>query len=496
MSKDSFLLYKTLTFMLAKKIHFSDILKNMGIEKGFIYGIGKIGQLIISDLNNYGNTVIEGTYDKKTNDSYSILNKSNSPIIITPIEYFEEIRKQLTDAGIDSRRLVSLTQIIVMADYLVKEGKTEYIFGKTKEFLIVGSGFDNKGSQAMAFVSISEIRKRFGDCIIWFLPICWDEIYLQEPYRMITLEDGDCSNSIVREIMPRIAAVIDISGYVYTSEKGMAATQRNLEYLKMAYENKTPYYIMPQSFGPLDFPESILEEMQRMLSYAKIIYAREMSGKKILEDKLNLKNVKLSNDLVMQNKHVNYDDCFYLSNNMIDKDNITGVALVPNFNLLLYIPENELLAFYKEVIEYLLSKKKHINLIPHSSDEQLCKDIYNSLDIKTEVTLFDNSKDCFDFSFLIHNVDYIIASRYHSIVHAYKQGIPCIAIGWADKYQELMELFGQGRFMMDARVHIDVDMMKRYIDDMEISRDAEATIIIQKLNDIQKENCFDVLQEV
>ena len=45
-------------------------------------------------------------------------------------------------------------------------------------------------------------------------------------------------------------------------------------------------------------------------------------------------------------------------------------------------------------------------------------------------------------------------------------------------------------------MHIDVDMMKRYIDDMEISRDAEATIIIQKLNDIQKENCFDVLQEV
>lgn len=37
-----------------------------------------------------------------------------------------------------------------------------------KKFMITGANFNNKGAQAMLFVTVSELRKRYSDCKIFF----------------------------------------------------------------------------------------------------------------------------------------------------------------------------------------------------------------------------------------------------------------------------------------------------------------------------------------
>ncbi len=96
---------------------------------------------------------------------------------------------------------------------------------------------------------------------------------------------------------------------------------------------------------------------------------------------------------------------------------------------------------------------------------------------------------------MIKEVDFIISSRYHALVHAFKLHIPCIAIGWADKYESLLFDVGQQDYLIDARKGIDVETVKSLIDRMEVFRDTESKMICNKLAVIQKNNCFAVFDD-
>ena len=54
--------------------------------------------------------------------------------------------------------------------------------------------------------------------------------------------------------------------------------------------------------------------------------------------------------------------------------------------------------------------------------------------------------------YCLKQFQFIVASRFHAIVHAFKNGIPCIALGWATKYYDLMKQFGQEQYMLDGIV--------------------------------------------
>jgi colanic acid/amylovoran biosynthesis protein len=45
---------------------------------------------------------------------------------------------------------------------------------------------------------------------------------------------------------------------------------------------------------------------------------------------------------------------------------------------------------------------------------------------------------------MIGRCDYVVGSRFHALVFALSQGVPCTAVGWSHKYGELMALFDSG----------------------------------------------------
>ncbi len=499
MINDAFSIYRILSILFSKNIHFFDMLLRLGISEVCIYGMGEMGCVLSDDLTNYGTIKVVGTYDKKRNGSLQVLRENNCPIIITPVGCYSEIRTFLEENGIDTQRLLSISQIIVMSEYVRREGWKNYRFGTNKEFLVIGANFDNKGSEAMTFVAIKELRSRYKDCIIWFNPNFQDEIYRKNDYKMIVLDDGYGEGSICHEIMPRLAGIIDVSGYCVSSEKGFGDTERTLDYLKMAYRYDIPYYFMPQSFGPINYPEYKLMEMRVLFSSAKVIYAREKEGKQLLEEKLGLNNVRQSTDMVLQSSELNESDVYY-KKNIVKNSGMTignnGVAIIPNSNFLRYYSMEELVGFYSIIINYLIGLDKSVHIVPHSCDAEMCMAIYHGYEDNSSVYIHDDPDDCFSFSELIEDADFVIASRYHALVHAFKLNIPCIAIGWADKYGSLLSDVGQEEYLIDAREGIDAKKVMELIDRLKITRNSEVGVIRNKLASIQEDNCFMVFDEL
>ncbi len=44
----------------------------------------------------------------------------------------------------------------------------------------------------------------------------------------------------------------------------------------------------------------------------------------------------------------------------------------------------------------------------------------------------------------------VVGSRYHALVAALSQGIPCMALSWSHKYRELLKPFGLGKYAVES----------------------------------------------
>lgn len=512
MKDHSMEIYRKMSLLLADGIHLADILQWMGIGKVYVYGAGEMGKMTLADLS--GRMAVEAVFDRSVQEETTICIRKeqtyeyplrhpaqipgdNTTILITPASMYSQITESLEQKGILRKRFLSLNLLLYYGMYY----RMELGLFPEKQFLITGAQFSNKGSQAMLYVAMSEIRKRFPHAFIWHCPNFHDPAYkkAEERYRLFFLFDGRDENSALYELMPRLDGVVDVSGYAFASCGSVNKTDRQIHYLKMARKFQIPVYLMPQSFGPLDYDQDLRRELKELLSSAKIIFAREQSGAELLRERFQLQNVRHSADLVLQNREIRPEDIFFHVEEPAEKrkkfclPEKECAALIPNSQNEKYGGPGDVLEIYREMISGLLALRKEVYIIPHSEDEALCEEIYEPYKERPGVHLYTEKFDCLEFCELVKNFQYMAVSRYHAVVQAYRQHIPCVVIGWADKYRELLTLFGQERFWFDVREPIEKEAVLRALEDMDRCFETEAHKIAARLPEIQSENCFDIL---
>ena len=399
-----------------------------------------------------------------------------------------------------------------------------------KTFLIWGSNFKNKGAQAMLFTSVSELRTRFNNCRILFntneiIPegYCFETVhygleqlvslqrnpflsYIRYIKRLLLHRNLEILDYYkLRRDFKKIDAILDISGYALSSQWEEEVNKHYLRMINVAKKYHVPVFLMPQSFGPFEYGDK-QKEMDRLivseLSYPIAIYARENIGYFYLTGKYNLKNVRRSVDLVLQNKSIN--ESFIFSKRKPFKitsiSTQKNVAIIPNMRNLDHgkVQKSTIIRIYTMMINELRGNGFSIYLIRHSDEDiDACKDIYNSLNDKDGVYLFLQEYDCIEFNKLIINFSFIIASRYHSIVHAYKNAVPAIVLGWAEKYHELLRIFDQTKYLFDVRNinnRIEIEIINA-LKEMEIRYKNESKYIGEITIKYQDENCFDIIKE-
>lgn len=358
-----------------------------------------------------------------------------------------------------------------------------------RNILILGGDIYNKGAQAMTFTVVNQIRKRKPNKKVYLLTskfyeknidernlftfdfLYWTSkvalsLYGGEILKTLNVfsTDNQIDSSVtnLRRILENTDCFIDISGYSLSSEFGKTISFFYIFNIMLAKKFNIDYFIFPQSIGPFNY--NILEKillfplMKLFLKYPKIFFIRERNGIKWAK-LFTKKNINFSVDTVLQNSEYKYEN-IYRNEINIKKINVLSdsVAIIPNKRVIKYIKEENLLKLYKDLIKFLLREGKHIYILRHSvEDLDLCKLIKELFPENNKVELLYDDLTAIELETIIKQLDFIVGSRYHSIIHAYKNGIPAIILGWAVKYRELASYFKQSEYVFDFRKKIDIE---------------------------------------
>lgn len=392
-----------------------------------------------------------------------------------------------------------------------------------KNIIITGGELFNKGAQAMTFIAVDEMKRRFPNHQILVL----SEMDLQRPkeereqytFQFIgwyPLKFAKCqSNPVLRgmcllrnkkelieaeEIYKNADMMIDISGYALGSNWGQETCNHYLDHLEFAKAFKIPVYLMPQSFGPFDFQNAdgkkVEKRIKELLPTAKVICAREREGYLALKERYHLDNVILANDLVVNNCGVNLDN-IYCGKKSINIPDIVdkSVAVIPNQRNFAVSDAEEVQTIYLCIIQKLLQNGFKVYLISHSDmDMEICKKLKEAVPEDDDVLLIDQELNCIEFNEVVKQFHFVVASRFHALVHAFKNKVPCIALGWATKYHDLMKQFGQEQYMLDVRQSISNEMLDTMIYSMIRNRKNNTQIIYRKLEELQETDIFDIIK--
>lgn len=387
------------------------------------------------------------------------------------------------------------------------------------KILIVGGQMENKGAQAMTFTVIHEIKKRHPDkeilvnCIDPDRGYAFDIIKIGKKLKIEMLgglfgtigklvpnaEHVNVTRNDMEKIMKDTDMIVDISGFALSSQFTIRHSVNYLVNIMLAKRYKVPMVLMPQSFGPFEYESKyksvIMALIKKYITYPTYIYAREDEGMQFLS-RFTTHNLKRSMDLVLQgssdyNLSVLFKPGAYKPNPRVNVK-ANSAAIVPNVKTMKYGSREDLLRVYRKMTDHLLERGMNVYLLRHSTEDlEICKGIKQSYTNDDRVVLLEEEYDCIEIHHILEQFQFVIASRYHSIVHAYKDGIPVLALGWATKYQELLGRFGQKDYMFDVRdlAHVEREIEQK-LDLMIARRDEEAKQIRATTAEIQSRTIF------
>ncbi|MGN0367683.1 MAG: polysaccharide pyruvyl transferase family protein [Wujia sp.] len=395
-----------------------------------------------------------------------------------------------------------------------------------KRFLITGADFRNKGGQSMLYITVDELRKRFPGCMIYYptnkpvdpnykvTPVYYnfDSLYymhgggkkleaMAKGCAKKALKKGGNLKQIVQleKVFPKLDAIVDVSGFNLSSDWTEKINFKFLEFIRQAKKYEIPMYLMPQSFGPFDYKnnQAVMDkDIKELLSYCKVVYAREEDGLKQLQERYGLENVELAPDLVLQNAGIDLANLFVeppVVKPVVEIEK-NSVAVIPNLRSFEHGSKCELLNLYKALITLLRKKGKTVYVFRHAGEDLVaCQWIKEMFDEDRQVILIEEDLDCLSYSALIENFEFAIASRYHAIVHALKKHVPCVALGWAIKYLELLQKFDMQDFVFDVRKDMDMARIEAAVTKLCEEHESYAETIAKEMEKISSQDCYDIL---
>ena len=390
-----------------------------------------------------------------------------------------------------------------------------------KKFIVTGIQMRNKGSQAMFLSLYVGLKQRYPDCEVIGFANKYDEpeqydfqllpydyfTRLLYRYRLTSVplltplitsfagfwrKTDKWSGNVgqMEQALREADAILDASGYTLGSGWGKGGGRLLLQTIRIARRYGKKIILMPQSFGPFDWGEDddaeFLAEVKQELSYCTKIYAREIEGYECLKS-LGLQNVELSADMVIREKafpeasdiHPAYQPP------QLSRPEPGAVGFIINENVFRIGDPEAVFDLYATLLSKLLDDGEKVYILNTSTaDFHLVEKVLARVNGKDRIRLISGEYSSPELIDIIGQFKYVVASRYHSVVFAYRSGVPAIILGWASKYLDLAAHFQQQDYVFDIR-NPGVDRIVRQIEKMGVSHAIEAERIRECLGDMQ-----------
>jgi len=486
----------------------------------------EFAKVFIKKNNIYPNTIPDYKINNHAAKKLSILQryiKWGKNHNIYKIRCFLFLSKVINRARNIMKRATKVGIIFVEGLFIYWCGRKRSILKEktTGNVVIIGGELFNKGAQAMTFTVVDQIRRRFPHKNIYlfsaqdfdrkeeekklykFNILPWDfttKIRLLCPWNKLLFKRSRYNylEEDIKQIIENTDFFIDVSGYALSSQWGGFSSINYLLNIIIAKKYSIPYYILPQSIGPFDYPLRykifLYPLMNLYLKYPERIFPREKEGL-ICVHKFTKKNVEKNHDIVLQNKGYDLDNIYTKKDFKDIKVEPNSVGIIPNLRVIERANPDEIFSVYKVLIRRLIDAKKVIYILRHSyEDLDICEKIMDFFSNTKSIKLISDDLNTIELENIIKNFDFVIASRYHSIILSYKNGVPALVIGWATKYSELLKNFDQMDYLFDVRNKIDIEEIKSKLEKLIQNYNHERVKIINKMIEISnKENIFDGL---
>lgn len=282
------------------------------------------------------------------------------------------------------------------------------------------------------------------------------------------------------------------------------ATYYRLYHIFLAHSFKKPVYILPNSFGPFEGP-LVKWMVKRAFKYCRLITAREDKSKEAVKDELGL-NINVFPDLA-----------FYLQNGTVSKDELFSKLRISPHQKVVAItmrpyrfpdsenPEAAYKQFQIEMRQFIreLNKRKFVPLIiehtfattSHESDGDCIKAVLSEMDPKEYRLLSDRSMNCRDLKAVYGMCDYIVGTRFHSLIFSLSNKIPGIAISY-DGYKSvgIMADMGLEDFVIDIGKVSSKRLLKMF--DMMLEHESDSLEKIDKYISMANKKRLRLIQSI
>ena len=302
----------------------------------------------------------------------------------------------------------------------------------------------------------------------------------------------------IKEVVRNTDFIIDVSGYALSSQWSILRSISYLLNIMFAKKHSLPYCILPQSIGPFNYPVLykifLFPMMKSLLKYPERIFVREEEGLNWVH-KFRENNVEKSYDMVLQSENYNLSNIYTKKPLLKDiRIEANSVCVIPNCRVIERTDRNKIFIVYEKLIKELVAQNKTVYILRHSyEDLGACEKIKKPFSNDGNVKLIAGELNAIELENVIKQCGFIIASRYHSVVHAYKNGIPALVIGWASKYSELLKEFNQLDYFTDCRDVLDANAIVYKLTKMVENYKQEKERIYDKMVSVRKGDIFDAL---
>lgn len=263
--------------------------------------------------------------------------------------------------------------------------------------------------------------------------------FQREPYRGSII--GNAVPARLREMYGLVAerdvvGVLDASGFAYSDQHNPRRTALLARLAKRWKRLGKAVVLLPQAFGPFTSP-ALRRQFAEVLATADLVFARDPLS---LDHALD---VRPSADIRLAPDFTNL-----LAGRATPRtEALRGrFCIVPNYRMIDRTDARTADA-YRVLLRRSVALLREYRVDPYMLIHESGRDVELAAELgDVEVVAED---DPLVLKAMLGGAHAVLGARFHSLVSALSQGVPCIGVGWSHKYAMLMEDYGCADLLVD-----------------------------------------------